>query len=330
MEFYRGLSIDFSHLLDESDDYDVIIYAAHEVFDVILKYIYSGTADLLAQEGGIILNLLTASDDDYWDKVRPFSQILPSDLHEVLLQYYCKRAKWIDRKEGSETNLEKSKYDFNRVLCGSISGFTAANFHKKCDNQGPTLVVIKVKETGEIIGGYNPISWRGLNNNLDGGWMSAAAPSWTVSNRHRPSTFGSFSRSTYEVGPYQSTLNSFIFSLGDGKDLSKAKISRILQDNMSTAVFSSPRHGPCFGQNDLRMNDNFNEAETCTCQCYDYESEITENHNFSVEEYEVFQVVNKDGQETSNQASTSPMQQMHPPRPELTNYPTAWGEFMHF
>ncbi|EXX53634.1 hypothetical protein GLOIN_2v1771022 [Rhizophagus irregularis DAOM 181602=DAOM 197198] len=543
MEFYRGLSIDFSHLLDESDDYDVIIYAgkepnvrkfhahtvilrarspyfrralsrdwakkengsivfqkpniAHEVFDVILKYIYSGTADLLAQEGGIILNLLTASDElvlqeliiyaqdhliqqksdwlqenviqvlhtvgyleackdlqnfclglicqdpywlfesnnfrsldesvlipllkrddllmeeieiwdhliewgiaqnptlsenistwssddfevlkstleqcipliryfnidssDYWDKVRPFSQILPSDLHEVLLQYYCKRgninltdtiilpprktgiqsniikfkhisliAKWIDRKEGSETNLEKSKYDFNRVLCGSISGFTAANFHKKCDNQGPTLVVIKVKETGEIIGGYNPISWRGLNNNLDGGWMSAAAPSWTVSNRHRPSTFGSFSRSTYEVGPYQSTLNSFIFSLGDGKDLSKAKISRILQDNMSTAVFSSPRHGPCFGQNDLRMNDNFNEAETCTCQCYDYESEITENHNFSVEEYEVFQVVNKDGQETSNQASTSPMQQMHPPRPELTNYPTAWGEFMHF
>ncbi|CAG8480725.1 1235_t:CDS:2 [Rhizophagus irregularis] len=138
--------------------------------------------------------------------------------------------------------------------------------------------------------------------------MSAAAPSWTVSNRHRPSTFGSFSRSTYEVGPYQSTLNSFIFSLGDGKDLSKAKISRILQDNMSTAVFSSPRHGPCFGQNDLRMNDNFNEAETCTCQCYDYEN----------------------GQETSNQASTSPMQQMHPPRPELTNYPTAWGEFMHF
>ncbi|GET04302.1 hypothetical protein GLOIN_2v1771022 [Rhizophagus clarus] len=482
MEFYRGLSVDFSHLLDESDDYDVIIYAgkepnvrkfhahtvilrarspyfrralsrdwarkengsivfqkpniAHEVFEVILKYIYSGTADLLAQEGGIILNLLTASDElnlqelivyaqdhliqqksdwlqenviqvlhtvgyleacrdlqnfclglicqdpywlfesnnfrsldesvlvpllkrddllmeeieiwdrliewgiaqnptlnenisiwssydfevlkstleqcipliryfnidssDYWDKVRPFSQILPSDLHEVLLQYYCKRAKWIDRKEGSETILEKSKYEFNRILCGSESGFTAANFHKKCDNQGPTLVVIKVKETREIIGGYNPISWRGLNNNLDGGWMSAAAPS------------------------------CFIFSLGDGKDLSKAKISRILQDNMSSAVFSSPRHGPCFGQNDLRMNDNFNEAETCTCQCYDYESEITENHNFSVEEYEVFQVVNKDGQETSNQASTSPMQQMHPPRPELTNYPTAWGEFMHF
>ncbi|CAB4391711.1 unnamed protein product [Rhizophagus irregularis] len=101
MEFYRGLSIDFSHLLDESDDYDVIIYAgkepnvrkfhahtvilrarspyfrralsrdwakkengsivfqkpniAHEVFDVILKYIYSGTADLLAQEGSLLV-----------------------------------------------------------------------------------------------------------------------------------------------------------------------------------------------------------------------------------------------------------------------------------
>ena len=30
MEFYRGLSVDFSHLLDESDDYDVIIYAGKE------------------------------------------------------------------------------------------------------------------------------------------------------------------------------------------------------------------------------------------------------------------------------------------------------------
>ncbi|CAI2170228.1 10282_t:CDS:2 [Funneliformis geosporum] len=450
MEFYQGLSLDFSHLLDESDDYDVIIYAgkepnvkkfhahtvilrarspyfrralsrdwarkengsivfqkpniAHEVFDVILKYIYSGTADLLVQEGGIILNLLTASDElnlqelivyaqdhliqqksdwlqenviqvlhtvgyleackdlqnfclglicqdpDYWDKLRPFRQILPSKLHEDLLQYYCKRGnisqtdtpilsprkagiqsniikfkhislitKWIDRKEGSENTLEKSQYNFNRILCGSDDGFTAANFHKKCDGRGPTLIIIKVKESGEIIGGYNPISWRG-SNNPDSSW--SAPTTWTVSQRSRTSSFGSFSRSTaYELGPYQNTPNSFIFSLGDGKGLLNAKISRILQDNTSAAVFSSPRHGPCFGQTDLRMNDNFNEAETCTCQCYDYESEITENHNFSVEEYEVFQVINKDGPESSNQASTS---QMLPP--ELTNYPSvsAW------
>ncbi|CAI2170458.1 16164_t:CDS:2, partial [Funneliformis geosporum] len=450
MEFYQGLSLDFSHLLDESDDYDVIIYAgkepnvkkfhahtvilrarspyfrralsrdwarkengsivfqkpniAHEVFDVILKYIYSGTADLLVQEGGIILNLLTASDElnlqelivyaqdhliqqksdwlqenviqvlhtvgyleackdlqnfclglicqdpywlfesnnfcsldesvlgtlehcipliryfnidssDYWDKLRPFRQILPSKLHEDLLQYYCKRGnisqtdtpilsprkagiqsniikfkhislitKWIDRKEGSENTLEKSQYNFNRILCGSDDGFTAANFHKKCDGRGPTLIIIKVKESGEIIGGYNPISWRG-SNNPDSSW--SAPTTWTVSQRSRTSSFGSFSRSTaYELGPYQNTPNSFIFSLGDGKGLLNAKISRILQDNTSAAVFSSPRHGPCFGQTDLRMNDNFNEAETY-------------------------------GPESSNQASTS---QMLPP--ELTNYPS--------
>ena len=176
-----------------------------------------------------LIRYFNIDSSDYYDKVRPYGQILQSDLHEYLLEYYCKQGKqnhicttdsirlsprkigiqsniikykhislitrWISRKEGSETTLEKSKYDFNRILCGSEDGFTAANFHKKCDNRGPTLVIIKIKKSGEVIGGYNPIGWRDSNS-----WMSAAAPSWYVSHRYRPSTFGSFSRSTEGPG----------------------------------------------------------------------------------------------------------------------------------
>ncbi|CAG8719120.1 10366_t:CDS:2, partial [Racocetra fulgida] len=156
-----------------------------------------------------------------------------------------------------------------------------------------------------------------------GGWMSAAAPPWSP-HRRRPSL--NITRSTYDVGPYQSSHDSFLFSLGDGRNLENAKLSRISPENASFAIFSSQYHGPCFGQTDLRMNDNFNSPSKCTCQRYDYETEICELQNFSVEEYEVFQVVDKNAstssQSTSDQAYPAPT--MHPPRPEFTNYPTSW------
>ena len=31
-------------------------------------------------------------------------------------------------------------------------------FHRKCDNEGPTLMIVKTN-TGHIFGGYNPTSW---------------------------------------------------------------------------------------------------------------------------------------------------------------------------
>jgi len=37
-------------------------------------------------------------------------------------------------------------------------------FHNRCFNRGPTLVVIKVKGTGQIVGGFNPESWGSFVN----------------------------------------------------------------------------------------------------------------------------------------------------------------------
>ncbi|CAH1757859.1 11004_t:CDS:1 [Entrophospora sp. SA101] len=146
-----------------------------------------------------------------------------------------------------------------------------------------------------------------------------ASSAWPVPNRPRhSSTFGSFGRlSSYDSSPYQSTIDSFIFSLGNGQNMANAKLSRVLQDNIQFAVCSSQRLGPCFGQTDLRMNDSFNLPAKCTCQCYDYDKEICESQSFSVEEFEVFQVVNKDDPALN---APSPVQV---PR-EVPNYPTAW------
>ena len=37
--------------------------------------------------------------------------------------------------------------------------FTPGDFHRLCDNKGPTVTIIKVKGNGKLIGGYCPISW---------------------------------------------------------------------------------------------------------------------------------------------------------------------------
>ncbi|CAH1759776.1 4517_t:CDS:2 [Entrophospora sp. SA101] len=175
---------------------------------------------------------------------------------------------------------------------------------------------------GEIFS--NLIGWVYPEN----GWMVSSSPWPVVPNRPRHnSTFGSFGRSSsYDSRPYQSTVDSFIFSLGDGQNIANSKLSRVLQDNIQFAVCSSQRLGPCFGQTDLRMNDGFDLPAKCTCQCYDYDKEICETQSFSVEEFEVFRVVNKDDPALN---APSPAQQIQVPR-EVPNYPTAWGEFIHF
>ncbi|CAG8588023.1 6418_t:CDS:2, partial [Acaulospora morrowiae] len=288
---------------------------------------------------------------DYYDKVRPFDQIFPDDLRENILQYYLKKgnigqvnsvilpprmqgiestilksrhaaiiSKWIDRKEGNSSKVERSKYTFNLLLRGSRDGFSAHEFHRLCDNQGPTVVVMKVKESGEIIGGYNPLNWRKYKPLSSESWMAAAA------NRQMTSTLVGFARSSYDIGPYQSSLDTFLFSFADGKGTKDGKISRVVQEKSSFAIFSSSQHGPCFGQTDLRMNDNFNNHSKCTCQCSTYETQICELQHFSVEEYEVFQVVSRDAPESPNQESlTTPLIPTEHPQqsPEITNYQNA-------
>ena len=52
---------------------------------------------------------------------------------------------------------------------GTKDGMTSQSFHNKCDNQGPTITLIK-NDKGNIFGGYASISWNNDNNNT---WHSA-------------------------------------------------------------------------------------------------------------------------------------------------------------
>ncbi|CAG8723678.1 17721_t:CDS:2 [Racocetra fulgida] len=84
-------------------------------------------------------------------------------------------ASWIDRKD-CESDLWKPydpieiPYKFDLIYRGSRDGFTPKIFHKACDNQGPTITVIKIKGLDQVIGGYNPKIYDGkLKGNIEGG-----------------------------------------------------------------------------------------------------------------------------------------------------------------
>jgi hypothetical protein len=132
------------------------------------------------------------SSKEFMDKVLPYEQILPKNLYQDLLKTFltlldpnskpCGKSKprineeikldnvnsniinykhveliskWIDRLD----NLN-NLYEFKLLFRGSRDGFTKEKFHRICDNKSGTVTIIKVKNSNEILGGYNPIKWR--------------------------------------------------------------------------------------------------------------------------------------------------------------------------
>src|SRR5204862_8228581 len=127
---------------------------------------------------------------------------------------------------------------------------TFRKFHETCDNITHTVTIVKVRGSNEILGGYNPIAWRPMNS----------------------------------YGSYIIAKNSFIFSFKD-KNIEDYVLSRVA--NEETAIYSSNIFGPSFGGSDLILlgrDGNF-------CRSHSYEKPIRKvNDEFSIEEYEVFQI----------------------------------------
>ncbi|TNV76202.1 hypothetical protein FGO68_gene17591 [Halteria grandinella] len=47
----------------------------------------------------------------------------------------------------------------NLLFRGSRDGWAPKDFHDKCDNQGPTIVFYKYKDTGRVAAGFSSLSW---------------------------------------------------------------------------------------------------------------------------------------------------------------------------
>ncbi|CAG8668418.1 17349_t:CDS:2 [Acaulospora morrowiae] len=189
----------------------------------------------------------------------PFESVL------IKLDLFAIISIWIDQNPGGFFSRilhpEKKSYKidnfphvFQLLTRGSRDGFTPEIFHQKCDNKGQTLTILRVKHTGEILGGFNPFSWESPPESR-----------------------------------YYYTKKSFIFKL----DLFNPKNSVICRAKHHESIKSGIHYGPYF-RCDLSMEGDFRNEPKCYCFPLYYEGEIRRSEGyFSVDEYEVFQVTRR-------------------------------------
>jgi hypothetical protein len=147
-------------------------------------------------------------------------------------------------------------YKFQLLLRGSRDGFTPKNFHTLCDGKPYTVTFIKLKDSEEILGGYNPLKWESSNS------------------------FGI-------------TKDNFIFSFKNknnffkNTNISYAKI-------MDATIAYYHKTGPCFG-GDIKIyseDELTNYSHTYYGQNH-YEKKITDCSELTIEDYEVFRIFKK-------------------------------------
>ncbi|EXX51656.1 uncharacterized protein OCT59_002460 [Rhizophagus irregularis] len=222
------------------------------------------------------------SSEEFLNNVYPYKKIIPKELREDLLKYFLNPknqsikklnnsksidskiitlqhaeliSKWIDRLE--ITDEIKNSYEFKLILRGSRDGFSSSKFHEICDNQFHTISIIKVKDSDEILGGYNPTIW--------------------------DSFFGYYSAT-------EDIEDCFIFSFksNDSTDIANNILSRVTVKKY--AIYNDSNFGPSFNGLILFGSNYYDESYCRNSSCYEKPIRETEEE-FSVEEYEVFQIM---------------------------------------
>src|ERR1043166_8623104 len=149
-----------------------------------------------------LIRFFSLSSKEFLKKVGPYKKLINRQLYENLLDSYMDLdsepnenispprniktadeiidskiinlnivstiSRWIDKVDYNSKFAHFRElylpYKFELLLRGSRDGFTPKKFHELCDNKQNTVTFIKVKGTEEIIGGYNPITWKSSNN----------------------------------------------------------------------------------------------------------------------------------------------------------------------
>ncbi|CAB4381484.1 unnamed protein product [Rhizophagus irregularis] len=197
------------------------------IFKIILQYIYTGTIRLDDETSDLnLVELLTASDE-----------LVLMDLVDYIQEYIISldRICWIDYKDDSSiyTSQQENPYNLILLLRGNRDGFGVEEFREKVFKQGPTIVVIHLAGSKDIIGGYNPLDWTGSNK---------------------------FNQST----------DSFIFSFRSEKKSSITTLSRVAKEK--SAISDDDGHFIGFGHGDLKIFQSVCQKKDYMCPIHDLPS----------------------------------------------------------
>ncbi|GBC09336.1 hypothetical protein RclHR1_08780007 [Rhizophagus clarus] len=221
---------------------------------------------------------------EFSDNVLPYKKILPKELYTDLLKTFLNLhpysrpsgkskprnyivdpeiiidskiitnqqavliSKWIDKLD--ITNELTSYYEFKLIFRGSLNEFSIREFHEMCDHKPHTVIIAKVENSNEILGGYNPVEWKSAKS-------------------------------------YGSTKDSFIFSF-ENSSTEDYILSRVKSE--ISATWNDCNCGPYFGGGDFvlyNFYDNYNSY--CRKKHYEKPIRKSRDI-FTVKEYEVFQI----------------------------------------
>ncbi|UZO17016.1 uncharacterized protein OCT59_008382 [Rhizophagus irregularis] len=219
-----------------------------QIWEHVLKWGLAQNPDLYKNLLKSFLSLLDPNSKLLSNNLKPHVTNLKTVYSKIITSQHTELiSKWIDRLKITDYKLT-SPYEFKLLFRGSRDGLTPHKFHEICDGIPRTVTIIKVKDSNEILGGYNPIKW-------------------------------------YSSNIWGFTKDSFIFSFNNDR-IEDYILSRVT--NKSFAINNGDPYGPSFGTRDLIIW----KLGHCYCEKGSYEKPIrkTEN-NFTVEECEVFQIV---------------------------------------
>jgi hypothetical protein len=220
--------------------------------------------------------------NEFIEKIYPLKELLPNDLVDNLVGFHIAHiapkglkciyydstiierkqfaifASWIDKKEKSHYGVRNIPYNFNLLYRASRDSYSLASFHAKCDNKGPTIVVAKITNSEQIVGGYNPLQWDSSNT-------------------------------------WKSTIDSFIYLFTDRKDIKTAKVG--YSNGNQYSIRNLSEHGPAFGGGcDLYLNKSgiWHSGNNSYHDYYNSYPKIDGiPARFEVNDYEVFQIIKK-------------------------------------
>jgi len=166
------------------------------------------------------------------------------------------------------------------IYKASTDGWEATDFHKKCDNKGPTLTVISANKF--LFGGFTPLHWE-------------------------------------SKGGYSWHEGSWIFSLTNPSNEPTKMVNIAAKKDKLYSIYDAPDHGPTFGGGfDIVIYSNSNTSGQNYCNLgysfllpgKTYGSEEAKHfmvgtYHFSVEEIEVFAYATSPSSSSSSASSNS-------------------------
>src|SRR6266542_5010546 len=237
-----------------------------------------------------LIRFYSLSSEEFIQQVHPYKKLLNPQFYEDLLNSYLNPnsepsdsillpryrnldgiidtkivnlnivsiiSRWIDNKVDKFSYVRGLylPYKFKLLLRGSRDGFTPKKFHELCDNISRTVTFIKVKGTGEILGGYNPLMWESSDKSVE-------------------------------------TKDSFIFSFKNKDNFKDQILSYVKNGAFYYDTCRGPSFGntDLFLHCGISRNDS-NNYNWNYCILSNYEKNIRDTNDcFSIEDYEVFQI----------------------------------------